>query len=91
LAVFYLLLANPIVQSDIVAKGADMEKSMDFKSFVWITFCSLGSSFLLSFGSMFIIANLSNGTAESMAYLSGILGGIVGLVLGAMFGWKTKD
>ena len=68
-----------------------MEKSMDFKSFVWITFCSLGSSFLLSFGSMFIIANLSNGTAESMAYLSGILGGIVGLVLGAMFGWKTKD
>jgi len=40
---------------------------------------------------MFIIANLSNGTAESMAYLSGILGGIVGLVLGAMFGWKTKD
>ena len=68
-----------------------MKKSMNFISIGWIILCSLGCGFLLSFGSMFIIANLSNGTAESMAYLSGILGGIVGLVLGAMFGWKTKD
>jgi hypothetical protein len=79
------------VQTDIVAKGVEMKKSMNFISIGWIILCSLGCGFLLSFGSMFIIANLSNGTAESMAFLSGIIGGIVGLGLGAKLGWKTKD